>query len=217
MRPRLLAQAITTTRAAGASGRVLARADSAYYLRAFLAAAVRHDAWFSVTARMNPQVVKAIAAIDDDAWTSIHYPNAVFDEQADGWVSDAQVAEVAFTAFTSLPKAQQITCRLVVRRVKRQQPRASDGSVQPAATTPSDSEGAEEARPLIGRANSTRSMLSTLSTESTDAVIQGLLGWARTTAFRRRVRASVARRSSGFAGRAVCRPDPPEVRVVLWP
>ncbi len=120
--PRLLAQAITTARAAGARGRVLARADSAYYLRAFLAAAVRHDAWFSVTARMNLQVVKAIAAIDDDAWTPTHYPNAVFDEQAGAWVSDAQVAEVAFT---SLPKAQQITCRLVVRRVKRQQPRTS--------------------------------------------------------------------------------------------
>ena len=127
---RLLAQAITTTRAAGASGRVLARADSAYYLRAFLATAVRHDAWFSVTARMNPAVVRAIAAIDEDAWTSIQYPSAVFDEQAGGWVSDAQVAEVPFTAFTSLPKAQQITCRLIVRRVKRQQPRASDGSVQ---------------------------------------------------------------------------------------
>lgn len=127
---RLLAQAITTTQAAGARGRVLARADSAYYLRSFLATAVRHHTWFSVTARMNPQVVGAIASIDDDAWTPIDYPNAVFDEQAGGWVSDAQVAEVAFTAFTSLPKAQQITCRLIVRRVRRQQPRTSDGSVQ---------------------------------------------------------------------------------------
>ena len=128
--PRLLAQAITTTRAAGAKGRVLVRADSAYYLRAFLATAVRHDAWFSVTARMNPAVVGAITAIDEDAWTPIVYPNAVFDAQVGAWVSDAQVAEVPFTAFTSLPKAQQITCRLVVRRVRRQQPRTSDGSVQ---------------------------------------------------------------------------------------
>jgi hypothetical protein len=128
--PRLLAQAITTARAAGAGGRILARADSAYYLRSFLAAAVRHDAWFSVTARMNPQVVKAIASIDEDAWTPIKYPKAVWDEQVGGWVSDAQVAEVAFTAFTSLPKAQQITCRLIVRRVRRQQPRTSDGSIQ---------------------------------------------------------------------------------------
>ena len=127
---RLAAQAVTTARAAGAGGQVLVRADSAYYLRAFLATAVRHDAWFSVTARMNPAVVKAIAAIDEDAWTPIHYPNAVFDDQIGGWVSDAQVAEVEFTAFTSLPTAQQITCRLVVRRVRRHQPRASDGSIQ---------------------------------------------------------------------------------------
>ena len=127
---RLLAQSITTVRAAGAAGQVLARADSAFYVRAFLAAAVRAGAWFSVTARMNPKVVAAIASIDDEAWTPIKYPQAVWDEQAGGWVSDAQVAEVAFTAFTSLPKAQQITCRLVVRRVKRLQPRTSDGTVQ---------------------------------------------------------------------------------------
>ena len=128
--PRLLAQSVTTVRAAGAAGQVIVRADSAYYTRAFIAAAVRADAWFSVTARMNPKVVAAIASIDDDAWTAIKYPQAVFDEQAGGWVSDAQVAEVPFTAFTSLPKAQQVTCRLVVRRVKRLQPRASDGTVQ---------------------------------------------------------------------------------------
>ena len=128
--PRLVAQAITTTRAAGASGQVMVRADSAYYLRAFCAAAVRHGAWFSVTARMNPQVIKAIAAIGEDAWTPIKYPKAMWDELAGGWVSDAQVAEVPFTAFASLPKAQQIGCRLVVRRVKRLQPRTCDGTVQ---------------------------------------------------------------------------------------
>lgn len=121
---------LSTTRATGASGRVLVRADSAYYLRAFLATAVRHDAWFSLTARKNPAVVRAIAAIEENAWTSIRYPNAVFDEQVGAWISEAQVAEVPFTAFTSRPKAEQVSCRLVVRRVKRQQSRASDGSVQ---------------------------------------------------------------------------------------
>jgi Transposase DDE domain group 1 len=127
---RLLTQAVTTVRAAGAAGQILARADSAFYTRAFLATAVRAGAWFSVTARMNPKVVAAIASIDDAAWTPIKYPQAVWDEQAGGWISDAQVAEVAFTAFTSLPKNQQISCRLVVRRVKRLQPRTSDGTVQ---------------------------------------------------------------------------------------
>ena len=128
--PRLIAQAVTTARTAGARGQVMVRADSAYYVRDVLATAIRHEAWFSVTARMNPAVVKAIAAIDEHAWTPIAYPQAVWDEQAGGWVSDAQVAEAAFTAFTSLPKSKQITCRLVVRRVRRLQPRTSDGSVQ---------------------------------------------------------------------------------------
>jgi len=128
--PRLLSQTITTVRAAGICGQILTRADSAYYVRKFLAAAVKAGAWFSVTARMNPQVIKAIASIDEDAWTPIKYPKAVWDDQAGGWISDAQVAEIEFTAFTSPPKAQQIGCRLVVRRVKRLQSRASDGSVQ---------------------------------------------------------------------------------------
>lgn len=128
--PRLVAQAITTARAAGARGQVMVRADAAYYVRDVLTAAARHDAWFSVTARMNPAVVRAIAAIAEDAWTPIKYPKAVFDAQVGAWVSDAQVAEVPFTAFTSLPKDRQITARLVVRRVRRLQPRTSDGSVQ---------------------------------------------------------------------------------------
>ena len=128
--PRLIAQAVRTARAAGARGQAMVRADSAYYLSDVLGAALRHGAWFSVTARMNPAVVKAIAAIDPDAWTPIKYPKAIWDDQAGGWVSDAQVAEVGFTAFTSLPKAKQVHARLVVRRVRRLQPRTSDGSVQ---------------------------------------------------------------------------------------
>ncbi|OMH25210.1 transposase, partial [Tersicoccus phoenicis] len=60
---RMLTQAISTAWAAGVSGRILARADSAYYGWAFVGAAIRHRAWFSVTARMNPQVKSAIAGI----------------------------------------------------------------------------------------------------------------------------------------------------------
>lgn len=53
---RLLAQAIATARAAGVSGQILARADSAHFGHAFVGAAIRAGAWFSVTARMNPQI-----------------------------------------------------------------------------------------------------------------------------------------------------------------
>ena len=127
---RLLAQALTTARAAGAKGEILARADSAYYGWAFVGTAIRHRAWFSVTARMNPSVLKAIASIDDDGWTPIAYPNAIWDEPEQRWISDAEVAEVPFTAFTGRRKAEHVTCRLIVRRVKRLQPLAGDGTEQ---------------------------------------------------------------------------------------
>jgi len=51
---RLLAQAISTARAAGVHAQILARADSAYCGHAFVGTALRHRAWFSVTARMTP-------------------------------------------------------------------------------------------------------------------------------------------------------------------
>jgi hypothetical protein len=97
----------------------MVRADSGYYRRDVIAATIKAKAWFSVTARMNSAVTKAIAAIPEQAWTDIKYPRAVFDEQEQRWVSDAQVAQIHFTAFTSYPLDQQIPCRLAVRRVQR--------------------------------------------------------------------------------------------------
>ena len=127
---RMTAQAITTARAAGLKGRILARADSAYYGHAFVSTALRHGAWFSVTARMTATVRAAIASIPDDAWQSIEYPNAIYDEAEGRWISDAEVAEVPFIAFTGRRKADHVTCRLVVRRVKRLQQLAGDGTAQ---------------------------------------------------------------------------------------
>lgn len=127
---RLLAQALSTARAAGVAGRVLARADSAYYGWAFVGTAIRHQAWFSVTARMTSSVVRAITSIDEGAWRAIEYPEAVYDETEQRWVSDAEVAEVPFVAFTGRRKAEHVPCRLVVRRVKRLAPLAADGSAQ---------------------------------------------------------------------------------------
>ena len=46
----------------------------------------------------------------------------MFDEQLRQWVSDAEVAEIPFTAFTSRGKAQQVTARLIVRRVRDANP-----------------------------------------------------------------------------------------------
>lgn len=127
---RLLAQAIGTARAAGVSGQVLARADSAYYGYALVGTAIRHQAWFSVTSRMDSQVKAAIAGIDETAWTAIEYPNAIWEDAEARWVSDAEVAEVSYVAFTGRRKHEHVTCRLIVRRVRRLQPLASDGTAQ---------------------------------------------------------------------------------------
>jgi hypothetical protein len=65
---------------------------------------------------MDPKVKGVIAAIPETAWTPIRYPRAIWDDQLRRWVSDAQVAEMKYTVFTSKGKA--ITARLIVRRVK---------------------------------------------------------------------------------------------------
>ena len=97
--PQLLVQALSTARATGCHGPVLVRADSAYFGAEFINAATRHGAWFSVTTRLNPKVKDAIATIPERAWTPIRYANAVWDEVEQRWISDAEVAEVDFTAF----------------------------------------------------------------------------------------------------------------------
>jgi hypothetical protein len=127
---RLLAQAISTARAAGVKGRILCRADSAYYGWVFVGTAIRAKTWFSVTARMTKTVTAAIASIDEDDWVAIKYPHAIWEEAEQRWISDAEVAEVPLTAFTGRRKAEHVTCRLIVRRVKRLQPLASDGTEQ---------------------------------------------------------------------------------------
>ncbi len=116
---RLVTDALATARKAGTTALVTLRADSAYYQFAVIDAARRAGAHFSVTARMDRAVTKAIAAIPEQAWTPIKYPRAIWDEAEGRWVSDAQVAEIGFTAFTSRRKAERVTARLIVRRVKR--------------------------------------------------------------------------------------------------
>ena len=124
---RLVADALATTRRCGASGLILTRADSAFYNADVVAAIGRGRARFSITARMDRAVVAAISAIPEDAWIPIHYPNAIVDEDTGELISDAEVAETRYTAFTSRPAARQITARLIVRRVRRLNPAAADG------------------------------------------------------------------------------------------
>jgi hypothetical protein len=122
------AQAVRTARATGCSGIVLVRADAAFYSAAFTSAVQAAGAFFSVTAQVNPSVAAAIAAIGEDAWRPIRYPRALWDDQLGCWVSDAEVAETRYTAFTR-KRGQAITARLIIRRVKdlnRQATRGQD-------------------------------------------------------------------------------------------
>jgi hypothetical protein len=119
---RLVADAIKTTRSCGVGGLVVLRADSAHYGAEVIAAARRHRACFSITARKDRAVTAAIAQIPDDGWTAIHYPKAIFDDQLQQWVSDAEVAEIAFTAFATRGKTRKVCARLIVRRVRDANP-----------------------------------------------------------------------------------------------
>src|SRR6186997_393345 len=113
---RMVAQAIVTARAAGASGKILVRGDSAYGRRAVVRACVRGKAEFSLVMTKNRAIARAIDSLPETAWTPVRYPNAVHDPDTGGWISDAEVAEAPYTAFATT--TDRITARLVVRRVK---------------------------------------------------------------------------------------------------
>jgi hypothetical protein len=122
----LAAQAIGTARDCGCTGMIVVRMDSAFYNAAVTGAVRRAGARFSVTVPMNSSIRAAIAAIPGGAWTPIRYPRAIWDDQLGSWVSDAEVAEVSYTAFTSR-KGQAVTARLIVRRVRDLNKQAADG------------------------------------------------------------------------------------------
>src|SRR3954462_15137082 len=127
---RLVADALKTLASLSSTSsgtKVLVRADSAFYGHATVGAAIRGGADVSVTVRMDPKVRAAIATIDDAAWTPIEYTDAIYDEQPQTWVSRAEVAEIAFTAFTSRKKAEQVPGRLVVRRIPDLNPESNLG------------------------------------------------------------------------------------------
>src|SRR6478736_2843933 len=113
---RMVAQAIATARAAGASGKIMVRGDSAYGSRAVVRACVRGNAEFSLVMTKNRAIARAIASIPDTAWTPVRYPGAVQDPDTGAWISDAEVAEVTYTAFAHTK--DRTAARLVVRRVK---------------------------------------------------------------------------------------------------
>jgi len=111
----IVTQAVNTARAAGAVN-ILVRGDSAYGNGDVIAAVVKTGAKFSFVVTKNQSVQRAITSIPDDAWIPVHYPGSVTDPDTGELLSDAEVAEVEYTAFASTKR--KITARLIVRRVK---------------------------------------------------------------------------------------------------
>src|SRR4051794_27864885 len=130
--PRGAARLATDTLALIAGSRlagrhVLVRADSAFYSHALVTAVLKTGADVSITVRMDAAVKRAIATIDEHAWTTIKYTDAIYDETTGSWISQAQIAEIPFIAFVSHKKAEQIAGRLIVRRIPELNPTTSQG------------------------------------------------------------------------------------------
>jgi len=117
----LVAEAIATTNAVlaaqprSAGGEIVLRADSAFYSRKVITAARRGAVRFSVTIRVDKKVRRTIAAIPADAWVEITYPQPVWDDEQQRFVSRAHIAEIGYTAFEGTP--DEVTARLIVRRI----------------------------------------------------------------------------------------------------
>ena len=102
---RFAQELIARVRRAGATGPVTVRADSGFWSYKLTDTLDRLDVGWSITVAHNQQIRAAIAAIDDEVWVPIVYP-------------DGGTAEVADTIYTTGQGKQQRRLRLVVRRTR---------------------------------------------------------------------------------------------------
>ena len=92
------------------------RGDSAFGTKRVITACVAEGVEFSLSVSRNKRISAAIEAIDEAAYTPVHYPGAVTDPDTGALISDAQVAETPY--ILRLGRHRTLTVRLVVRRVK---------------------------------------------------------------------------------------------------
>ncbi|MFI1184254.1 IS1380 family transposase [Streptomyces sp. NPDC020799] len=117
--PKFVSEALATAVEAGCTGTRILRADSQFYNAGVIAACRRSGARFSITTGMNPSIKRAVLSIPAEEWQQISYPTAVPDPETGELISDAEVAEISqYTAFASRKKAERVTGRLIVRRVR---------------------------------------------------------------------------------------------------
>lgn len=107
--------AITTTRKCGATT-ILVRGDSAFGTKKVITTCLADGVEFSLSVSRTTRLTAAIEAIDEAAYTPVHYPGAVTDPDTGALISDAEVAETPYPL--RLGRGRTIIVRLVVRRVK---------------------------------------------------------------------------------------------------
>ena len=120
----LVAEAIRALREAGVTAVIVVRADSAFFSARLVKAVRDGGALFSITVGNTQRIRAAISQIPETSWRPIKYRDAVWDQDEHRWVSEAEIAEIRYTAFASKAKGLQVTARLIVRRVKRLNPAA---------------------------------------------------------------------------------------------
>ncbi len=107
-------EVIGRVRRAGARGRVTIRADSGFWSYEMFDTLNRAGVGWSITIPQYSNVRKAIAAIDEDAWTPINYPHNGI----------AQVTETVVWATHRTRRTERMKLRLVVRRTRLIGPQA---------------------------------------------------------------------------------------------
>jgi Transposase DDE domain group 1 len=111
-----LKQAITTAKAIDPDATIMVRGDSMFGTKKVIGACIQHGIEFSLSVSRTKRITAAMEAIDEAAYTPVHYPGAVEDPDTGALISDAQVAETPYTL--RLARGRTLTVRLVVRRVK---------------------------------------------------------------------------------------------------
>ena len=128
-----ITRALRTARDCGATGDLLVRADSGYYVCSLIHAVHHAGARFSVTMPLRAPIRAAITAIAEKDWAPISYATPLLDEDTGTRIHTAQVAETTYTAFTNPTEHPEgpVTARLIVRRY-RVEPRTGQGELFPA-------------------------------------------------------------------------------------
>jgi Transposase DDE domain group 1 len=109
---RFIEELVARVRRAGATGPLTVRADSGFFSWELITTLNRLGVRWSITVAMNPSVRKAIAAIDEDDWVDIVYPDG----------GHAQVAETTYVTGGYHSQRPLRGVRLVVRRTRLTDP-----------------------------------------------------------------------------------------------